>query len=91
MGAKYDPINRHYALAKVSAFKEQLLDEMTRQSMSRAEFAARMGWTRSAASHFFNESQDITITTADRCGLVLGGDAEIVFTPREINKPKGTS
>ena len=79
------PINRSYALAKVSAFKDAVLEEMERQCMTRSEFAERMGWSRSAASHFFNDSQDITLGTADLCALVLGGDADLVFTPRKAH------
>lgn len=79
----HDPINRACALGKVAGFKEQLLEEMKRQSMSRSDFARRMGWSRSAVTHFFNDGQDITMQTADCCGLVLGGDVELVFTKRK--------
>lgn len=83
MNSRYDPIHTAYALALVSEFKNQLLTEMERQCMTRADFARSIGWTRSAVSHFFNESKDINIRTADLCGAVLGGHIEFRFVSRE--------
>ena len=73
------PVNRQYTLAKSTAFKQAVLREMERQCMTRSEFATRMGWTRSAVSHFFNEDRDLTLGTADLCGLVLGRDATLTL------------
>lgn len=77
------PVNRKYALAKSASFKQEVLREMERQSMTRSDFARRMGWTRSAASHFFNEDKDIALSTADLCGLVLGRDVTLAMEARE--------
>lgn len=82
MKSRNCPVNRQYALAKSATFKKDVLREMERQSMSRSEFATRMGWTRSAVSHFFNDEHDITLGTADLCGLVLGKDAKLIMDQR---------
>ena len=78
----------HLSDALVERSLAQLLHSArTTSSFSLADMAERLGVTRSRAHQLEQEGVNLTILTLQRCASALGYDAQVVFVPREPEKP----
>ena len=87
-----DTLLAHLGDALVERSLAQLLHSArTAASFSLADMAERLGVSRSRVHQLEQEGANLELQTLGRCASALGYDVQVVFVPREHDKPTLTA
>lgn len=82
--ARKDPA--YWAAAAATSFTEMLHEELVQRGISRAEFAARLGNSRSYVTQILGGDDNFTLETMARLALALGLAVEVKLRPLAVNQ-----